>query len=200
MSNGTYQQDYYGYDNIDYGKVTPPLDYGRQDYKGISLIRELSPQPNLQEVMQWLQGRMYNSQTNKWEKVEGAKPLMNEEGRDVFFHYATTLLSSVVTMSNYTNDYKRIHAIMKMIIKDASIHFHLNYEDYGINKKEKITLITNKLLVLGLSAFYKAIGAGDRKAATSNISETISTLMRPVLPESPAETKRRGMLRRLMGR
>lgn len=197
MSN-EYDTGYYS--GVDSGHMTPPLDYSKNDYKGVSLIRELSPQPNLIEVMQWLNGKMYNNETNKWEKVDGAKPIMNDEGRDVFFHYATTVLSSVVTMSNYTRDYKRIHAIMKMLIKDASIHFHLNYADYGINRKEKITLITNKLLVLGLSAFYKAIGAGDRKAATSNIHETISTLMKPSLPESPAETKRKGILRRMMGR
>lgn len=194
------EQDYGQYSGIDQGQTTPPLDYRRDDARGISLIKELSPQPNLVEVMQWLNGKMYNNESNQWEKVEGAQPLMNNEGRDVFFHFATTLLSSVVTMSNYTNDYKRIHSIMKMIIKDASIHFHLNYADYGISRKEKITLITNKLLVLGLSAFYKAIGAGDRKAATSNISEMINTQFRPALPESPAETKRKGILRRMMGR
>ena len=184
------------YEGINPAYATPSLDYARQDDRGVSIMKELSPREHLQEIMHWLKGEMWDKRTNTFLKIEGTTELMNAEGRDVFFHYATSILSPIVTMSNYTQDYKRIHNIMRLVLKDASIHFHLNYLDYGINRKEKITLVTTKLLILGLSAFYKAIGAGDRKAATSNITESINTLMRPVLPESPVESKKRGLFGR----
>jgi hypothetical protein len=83
-----------------------------------------------------------------------------------------------------------------MTIKKATIHFHLHWQDYGISKKTKINILKDKLLILGLSSFYKALGAGDRKAGTSNISENISTLMRPDIPTSEQQ-RRNGFMGKL---
>lgn len=181
------------------GYTTPPVPRTFDSGRTLSLVRELSPKEPLQDVMENLKGKIWDSKIHKYIEIEGAKPLMNDEGRDVFFHYATSMINQIVTMSNYTNDYTRLHKIVMMVIKDATIDFHINWRDYEISRKTKITLITSKLMVLGLSAMYHAIGAGDRKASTSNISETISTLSRPE-NINLEQQKRRGMIQRMLGR
>lgn len=166
------------YSNIPLDYATPNQSFP-DERKGISLVKELSPQEHLREMMAWLNGKVWDDKKKIYVVVEGVKPFMNEEGRNMFFHIATSIISPIVTMSNYTKDYKMIHGLTLMHVKRAIIHFHLHYKDYGITRKTQITMIGDKLMTLGLSAFYKALGAGDRKAATSNIHETISTLMRP---------------------
>ena len=186
------------YEGIPASYTTPPMHLQPEKENTVSLIRELSPQGVLNEMMQQIQGKIYDDVQSRYVKIEGAKPLMNEEGIDTFFHFATAMISALVTMSNYTKDYKTIHAMVRYHVKKANIHFHLHYKDYGISRKTKINIITSKLFILGLSAFYKAIGAGDRKAATSNISESISTLARSGF-ERPQEDKK-GIVRRILGR
>lgn len=193
MDNSYYSQGL----PLDY--ATPPINYP-DEKKGISLVKELSPQDHLREMMQWLEGKVWDDKKKIYVKItDSVKPLMNEEGRNMFFHQATSIISPIVTMSNYTKDYRMIHALTLMLVKRATIHFHLHWRDYDIKRKTQIAMIGDKLMILGLSAFYKALGAGDRKAATSNIHESISTLMRPegadFLPN-----KQRSTLARLMRR
>ena len=182
------------YEGIPLDMQTPMQGYKEED-KSISLVRELSPQAHLIELMNWLQGKVWDSQQHKYVNIEGAKAFMNSDGIDMFWHYATSIISPIVTMSNYQSNIAQIHKLVMMNIKDAIIHFHLHYQDYGINKKTKIRVLTNKLTTLGLSAFYKALGAGDRKAATSNISESINTLTRPNQPDQ--QQQRRGFISRM---
>jgi len=162
---------------------TPPLGGVGNDRAGFSLVKELSPQEHLKEEMAWLQGKVWNSKTKLFEKVEGVSEFMNQDGRDMFFQYLTAVLNPIVTMSNFRADTKIIHNMVMMIVKDASIHFHLHWKDYAISKKTQINVLTTKLMCVGLSALYKALGAGDRKAATSHISESINTVSRPITQE-----------------
>jgi len=171
------------YDGIPPEYATPPLDRGQGSETRISLVKELSPQEHLREQIAWLEGKLWDDKKKNFIQVEGMKPFMNQEGRDMFFQYATAILSPIVTMSNYRADEKKIHEIIGMVIKNASIHFHLHWRDYGITRKTKIKVLVDKLMILGLSAMYKALGAGDRKAATSNISESISNIQRSGFPE-----------------
>lgn len=173
----------------------PPMNFYRNDNRSISLIKELSPQETLREMMEQMQGKIWDTVQNKYIKVEGSKPFMNAEGTDAFFHFATAMISSLVTMSNFTKDYKTIHAIIRYHLKKAIFHFHLHHKDYGITRKTKINMISSKLFILGLSAFYKAIGAGDRKASTSNISESINTIDRPSSQQNSEQKK--SMLKRI---
>ncbi len=188
------------YSGIPSDYMTPPIDFKKDEERRVSLIKELSPQGDLQEMMQQMEGKIWDSTQRKYVEVKGAKPLMNAEGRDAFFHFATAIISALVTMSNYTKDYKTIHELVRYHIKKAIFHFHLHYKDYGINRKTKINIITSKLFILGLSAFYKALGAGDRKAATSNISESISTFARQGYQQQEQEQGKKSMLRRILGR
>ncbi len=188
------------YDKIPEEYNTPPLNAQRSEEYRVSLIKELSPQDTLREMMEQIEGKLWDSTQKKYVEVTGAKPLMNAEGRDAFFHFATAIISPLVTMSNYTKDYKTIHELVRYQLKKAIFHFHLHYKDYGINRKTKINLITSKLFILGLSAFYKALGAGDRKAATSNITESISTFARQGYQQQEQEQGKKSMLRRILGR
>jgi len=179
---------------------TPPINSQRSEEYRVSLIKELSPQDVLREMMEQMEGKIWDSTEKKYVEVSGAKPLMNDEGRDAFFHFATAIISPLVTMSNYTKDYKTIHELVRYHLKKAIFHFHLHYKDYGISRKTKINIITSKLFILGLSAFYKALGAGDRKASTSNISESISTFARQGFQQQEQEQGKKSMLRRILGR
>lgn len=188
------------YEGISGDLNTPPINTQRTEEHRVSLIKELSPQGVLQEMMEQMQGKIWDSTQSKYVDVEGAKPLMNDEGRDAFFHFATAIISPLVTMSNYTKDYKIIHELIRYHLKKAIFHFHLHYKDYGIDRKTKINIITSKLFILGLSAFYKALGAGDRKAGTSNISESISTFSRQGYQQQEQEKGKSSMLKRILGR
>ena len=179
---------------------TPPINTQRNEEHRVSLIRELSPQDTLREMMEQMEGKIWDSVQNKYVEVKGAKPFMNAEGRDTFFHFATAVISSLNTMSNYATDYNTIHALVRYHLKKAVIHFHLHYKDYGIDRKTKINIVTSKLFILGLSAFYKALGAGDRKAATSNITESISTFARQGYQQQEQEQGKKSMIRRILGR
>lgn len=181
------------YDGISSEYETPWKERTREPEFRISLVKELSPQEHIREQIAWLNGEIWNEDERKFVKLEGIKPFMNEEGVEMYFQFATTVLSPIVTMSNYKNDEKKIHSIINMVIKDASIHFHLHWKDYGISRKTKIKVLIDKLMILGLSAMYKAIGAGDRAAATRNISESISNIQRTGFPDQQTPQQRRNM-------
>ncbi len=189
-------ESYDPYPNLATSYTTPPSRAYEQP-RSFSIIGELSPKESLHDIMQHLRGKMWDPILKRYVEVEGANKLMNEEGIDMFFHHATTLLNQIVTMSNYTTDYDRIHKIVRMLLKEATVDFHLHWKEYGINRKTKISIITSKLMILGLSALYHALGAGDRKAGTSNISESINTLNRPE-QSSIQEQKRRGIFQRML--
>ena len=180
--------------------TTPPMIPPENEERNASLIRELDPNKVLQEMMQQMEGKMWDSTQKKYVEIKGAEPLMNKEGRDTFFHFATAMISIIVTMSNYGSNEKFINALLRYHIKKAIFHFHLHYKDYEISRRTKINIITSKLLILGNAAFRKALGAGDRKAGTSNISESISTFMRSGYPQEQQEAKNRGVIRRILGR
>ncbi len=180
--------------------TTPPVMRSYGMGSNFSLVKELSPREPLYDIMENLRGKIWDNRLSKYVDVPGTKPLMNDEGTDMFFHHATSMINQINTMSNYTTDYNKIHLIIRMVIKHAIADFYLNWRDFGITKKTKISVITDKLMILGLSSFYHALGAGDRKAATSHISESINTLNRPESLEAQQQQKRGSMLGRMLGR
>ncbi len=180
------------------GYAAPPQSYDFTPQRTISIISELSPQQHLRGIMKEFEGYLWDEKSQKYVQVEGIEPFMNEDGRNIFFQFATATISPINTMSNYTRDYKLIHNLVLMQVEKASIHFHLHYRDYGISKKTQINIITDKLMILSLSCFYKAIGAGDRAAATRNISESINTLMKPD-QQVQEPIKKTGVIGRMLG-
>jgi len=173
------------YQNIPEDYSTPPQANYLSQEKSASIIKQLSPQDHLKEQIAWLQGKLWDEKTQGFKEMEGIKPFMNQEGIEMFFQYATSLLSPVVTFSNYRTDTPLIHRMILSLTNDATVHFHLHWKDYEIRRKTQINVLKNKLLILGLSALYKAIGAGDRNASTRNISENINTMMRNFNSNAP---------------
>lgn len=188
------------YSGVSDRSATPPMIVPRSEDKNISLINEMNPNKVLQEMMEQMNGKIWDSFQDKYVSVEGAEPFMNQEGRDAFFHFATAIISSIVTMSNYGKEEKLINSLLRYHIKKANIHFHLHWKDYGINRKTKINIVVGKLLILGNAAFRKALGAGDRKAATSNISESISTFMKAGGAQQESNANQKSMIKRILGR
>lgn len=180
------------YNQIPDDQLTPANNQFYQQDRHMSLVSELDPQKHLKSLLEHFRGRLWDENEKRYIDIEGVQPLMNQYGRNAFFHYATPFLNPVTTMSNFTKDINRIHMIVKMQVNDASKHFHLHWREYGIQKKTHIKIITNHLMILGISSLYKAIGAGDRKAATSNISETISNITKSE-SEKEGEQKKKGL-------
>lgn len=187
------------YTNLPSDYPTPPMNYPRVEEKNISIIRELSPQETLQEMMYQLQGKIWDKKTQNWIKMEGAKPLLNQDGQDSFFQYANAVISMIVTMSNFTNNYKLIHDLVRYQAKRVTQHFYINHKKYDL-EVTKVNMLTSKIVILGLSAFYKAIGAGDRKAGTSHITESISRILRPTVEGEFPESSKKSIFSRLLGR
>lgn len=191
-------EDNTGYLGFDNSFMTPPFYQKGNEDRGASLIRELSPTEDLRDMIENFRGKIYDPNLKKYIIIDGVKPFMNADGIGIFFQYGTIMINKVVTMSNYTKNYKIIHALVEAVISDSIIHFNTHWQDYEISSKSKVKVITRKLLVLGLSSFYKALGAGERKAATANISETISRLVRDT-PEQGGQ-KPKSFIERLFRR
>ena len=185
------------YSNIPEELATPPMNFGQEQDRSASIIRQLSPQEHLQEQVAWLRGEVWDKKTSSFRKVDGINPFMNEEGIEMFFQYATSILSPIVTFSNYQANKEVIHRIILSVTNNATVHFHLHWKDYGIRRKTQINVLKNKLLILGLSAFYKALGAGDRNAGTRNISENISTMMRNFGDDGRTVQNKKGFFSRM---
>ena len=165
------------YQDIPEEYATPSFQEVNEE-KSVSIIKQLSPQEHLKEQIAWLEGKVWDEQRRAFVEIPGVKPFMNQEGRDMFFQYATAVLSPIVTFSNFKNETSLIHRLVSAQINDATIHFHLHWNDYEIRRKTQIKVLISKLRTLGLAAFYKALGAGDRNAGTRNIHENISSIMR----------------------
>ena len=175
---------------------TPQIGYDVIPQRNFSLISELSPTQHLRNIMKELEGELWDEKNEKYIKIDGVKPLLNQEGRNIFFHFATATINPIVTMSNYRKEVNLIHNLALMQIKKAIAHFHFHWKDYEITTKTKINIITDKLMILTISSFYKALGAGDRSASTRNITETISRLLRPEDNQTQPPNKRGGFFSR----
>ena len=145
------------YSGIPENYTTPPMMAQRSEERNVSVMNEMNPNKVLHEMMQQMEGKIWNPTTEEYVKVEGTEPLMNKEGRSTFFHFATAIISSIVTMSNYGREEKLINNLLRYQIKKAIIHFHLHWKDYGIKRKTKINIVTSNLFILSNGAFRKGL-------------------------------------------
>lgn len=165
------------YDDIPDNQITPThRENNNPEYAGI--LKELSPDKKIIHLVRELQGKIYDPSKGRYVQVEGSAPIMNDKGINIFIHQATTVMNSLVTMSNYRKEVDFIHKLVLMQVKRASEHFHLNWQEYEMAGRFMAKVVTDKLMILAISAYYKAIGAGDRKAGTQNITESFQTLQR----------------------
>lgn len=186
------------YDEIPNNQVTPSASSDDKISDRASVLRELSPDKKIKHFMKELEGKVYDPEKRKYVTFEGAKPLMNQRGRNIFLHHATSVLNSIVTTSNFRKDIKTIHALVKLQVSDATKMFFINWRKYGMEEKAVARIVVTKLQVLAMSAYYKAIGAGDRKAGTSNIHESYNSVFRDGTENPNPRSKQRGFFSRVM--
>ena len=184
---------------LDTGGFPAHLNYKTEE-KAVSLVHELSPDSYILDMIHELNGEIKNRE-GEYVKIKGIQPLMNEEGITLFFHLATSALNQITTYSNYRDDTKLIYRLVKKVLKDATSRFFFYRKELGIENKAHISIILDKLQGVVLSAYFKALGAGDRKAATSNITENISTFSRMGMgQELRPQARQGGFISKMLGR
>lgn len=163
--------DPYGYNDPYLGMdLIPPRPKDR-DEQSIGIIKELSARKVLETLRHNLVGEFYDSESKKWEKTDGFEPLLNEYGRAKYIQIASSVVSDLVTFSNYREE--EIPNLVKFVMKSIIPVMHLNYRQWGIKNKVDLPIITSQLFNLTLASFKKAQGAGDRGVIGRTISEQI---------------------------
>lgn len=137
----------------------------------VGLIKELSSTSALIKAINELKGEITDPETGKEIKI--IEPIMNGLGISIFFHSVTAAANDINTFSNYRTDEKLIYNLMKKWIADDIYEFYYNRKKYGIKEESHVSIIINKAVGLKLPAFFKALGAGDRRAATASVQEMI---------------------------
>ena len=174
-----------------------PLLYGQHVDNRVGLVKELSPRVALITAITELRGEIRDPETNRL--IKQVNPLMNELGISVFFHAVTAAANDINTFSNYRTDDKLIYKLMMKWVSDIVYEFYYNRKKYAVIEESLCALIINKAVGLMLPSFFKALGAGDRRAATSSVTEMIQRSMREggdSMSSSP-QSRRRGILSRM---
>lgn len=175
----------------------PPLDqysslfYPNQYDNRVGLVRELSPRQALLVAIAEFRGEIKDPETNQTTKH--IKRVMNEEGISLFYHAVTSAANEINTFSNYRSDEKIIYRLMNKWVFDIVYEFFYNRKKYEIMEESHCSIIVNKAVGLMLPAFFKALGAGDRSAATRAVQETINRAFRDGEGD-PVQTQRKGFL------
>ncbi len=191
------------YKDIPASWETPPQVMPRDEDKTIGIIESLSSNKSLINLIYEFRGKVYDKKLAKYISIEGIKPMMNEEGTTMVFNFVRSAVDDINTYSNFRTDIRLIYRLMRKLLRDIIYRLHYYYKDYGIKRKSEIVIIIDRIQGILLAAYFKALGAGDRRAATSNISETISRLQREMSEPGMTkedEKKRGGMLSRWLNR
>lgn len=152
----------------------PPQFKDKDESPEIGVIRELSPKKVLEQVRMNLKGYFWDYETKKYVKIEGMEPLMNEKGIGKFLQILSAAgVTDLVTFSNYTAE--EIPALINYVCEETIPTIHLNWKEYGINEKSDLPILNATVMMYGLAALKKGLGAGDRGVIGRTISETIMT-------------------------
>lgn len=153
------------------GYYNPYFGYSQYEERA-GLVRELSPHAAMVKAIAEFRGHIEDPQ-NPGKPIE-IQRIMNEEGISVFYLAVTAAANDINTMSNYRADEKLIYRIMNKFITDIVYEFYYNRKRYEVKEESHCGLIVNKAVGLMLPSFFKALGAGDRNAATRSVYETIN--------------------------
>lgn len=159
------------YDYEDGQSVIPPQKEEREAAE-IGVIRELSPKKVLEQLRMNMKGYEFDSETKKYIKIDGFVPLMNDEGISKYISAMHSVITDLVTFSNYKEG--EIAQLTLYICEEVIPVIHVNYKSYGIKHKSDLGLIDTQILSLTLAALKKAVGAGDRGVIGRTIQENIS--------------------------
>lgn len=172
--------------------------FGSQYDNRVGLVKELSPRNALITATDEIRGEIKDPDSGR--VLRRVEPLMNEKGIAIFFHAVTAGANDINTMSNYSRDYKLIYSLMMKWVTDMVYEFYINRKTYGIVEETHCSIIINKAVGLILPSFFKALGAGDRRAATASVSEMIQRAFKDngsQFPSVESSKKGGGVLSRL---
>jgi len=173
--------------------VMPPR-FVEKESPEIGVIRELSPKKVKDQIRMELKGFTYDYELQKYVKIEGQEPLMNDLGIQKFIS-ALSAVTDIVTFSNYTMEDAKKHTLF--VMESVIPTIYVNYKGYGIKNKCDLPVLTQKLFVLTYSAFQKAVGAGDRGVIGRTIQENIMTRVGELQATQSLSRERRGFFSRI---
>lgn len=181
------QREYYeGQDN----SIMPPEREERESPE-IGVIRELSPKKILMDLRMNLKGFEWNPEKKLYEKID--EPLMNDEGIRRYIAVMHSVITDLVTFSNYSPE--EIGGLVLYVCDNTLPSIHVNYKEYGIKTKSDLFIVDTQIFNLTLAAFKKAVGAGDRNVIGRTISESIMT--RSGIPMQNMREEKKGFFNRM---
>jgi len=173
-------------------QLTPPPPRYPEDPE-VGIIKELSPKKIIEQVRMELRGYFYDYEDKKWVRVTGIDPLMNDEGISIFLHVLSSVVSDLVTFSNFNEE--EVNKITEYICCETLPVIHINYKKYGIKEKSHLNVINAKIFSLTLAALKKAMFAGDRGVIKKGYHEDISRSYAPYGQLRPEQ--KRGFMGRI---
>ena len=160
--------------NVGYNYPSPP-DLGEENQAEVGIIKELSPRKVLEQLRMNLKGKFYDYDKKEYISIEGFEPLMNDKGITKYLSIVSSVITDLVTFSNYKPD--EIMAYVEYICSRVIPVIHINYQEFGIKSKSDLPIIDVQLFNLTLAAFKKAVGGGDRNVIRGTVSESMATRM-----------------------
>lgn len=182
------------YGTGDARQVMAPQFRDQRESPEIGVIRELSPKKVLEQVRMNLKGFFWDYEQNAYVKIDGFEPLLNDRGIAKYLSIISAVVTDLVTFSSYNE--KEVPALVLFVCDKAIPVIHVNYKEYGIKEKSDLQIIDIQIFNLTLSAFKKAVGAGDRSVIGRTIQESIVNRSGSVQPIRNEE-RRMGFFQRL---
>lgn len=146
--------------------LLPPKEEEREPAE-IGIIREMSPTKVLEDLRKQLKGFVYDYEEKKW--IRMGEALMNDKGIGKYLAVMSSVITPLLTFSKY--DEEEIKNWTLYVCEKTIPTIYVNYKEYGIQSKSDLNLISTQIPVLTISAFKKAVGAGDRNLIRGTVSE-----------------------------
>lgn len=146
--------------------IIPPSEH-REESAEVGIIRELSSLKVMNQLRMELKGYYWDYDSEKWVKIR--EPLMNDKGIGKYLAIIGSIVTDLVTFSNY--DPKEIGMLVEYICEKAIPVIHINYKEYGIQEKSDLQIIDLQIFNLTKAALHKAMGAGDRNVVRGTYGE-----------------------------
>jgi len=149
-------------------EIMPPVI--KKDEAEVGIIKELSPLKVLNQLRMELKGYYWDYDDEKWVKIR--EPLMNDKGIGKYLSIISSVVTDLVTFSNYRPE--EINKLVEYVCEKAIPVIHINYKEYGIKDKSDLQIIDIQIFNLTKAAFHKALGAGDRNVIRGTYGEQMT--------------------------
>jgi len=150
--------------------IEPPIEV-KEETPEIGIIRELSPSKVMKQLRMELKGYSWDYEKEKYVRIEGMMPLMNEKGIGKFLTIISSVVTDLVTFSSYKEN--EVNHLTEFVMRQSIPVIYFNWKDYGIKSKSDLKIVSTKLFNLTLAAFKKAMGAGDRNLVRGTVTESM---------------------------